>query len=112
MSKREIPIRDASPSDEPGAGGWGSIRGVAPYKLDGRVLTISTQLKSISDHSNIGYFLYDLLVTQDGAGTDRVNKSRSSIAPQPSVKSQCLNNGWLNFGFTSETHCVTYVGGP
>ena len=112
MSKLDIPIRNAfPPSDDPKAQGWGTIRGVAPYKLEGRVLTFSTQLKSITDHFAHQHFFYDILLTHFGSGTQTIDKSKSSIGPQPSVRSQCLDNYWMNFGFTSQAHCIKYIEG-
>ena len=52
-------IRNAYPSDpsDPDAHGWGAIRGTVPYRLDGNVLTFSTPLSMISDHSTDGLLL-------------------------------------------------------
>ena len=51
-------VRNATPSDptDPAAGGWGTVRGVVPYQLNGDVLTFSTPLALISDHSADGHF--------------------------------------------------------
>lgn len=110
ISTFDIPTRNAfPPSNEPKSGGWGTIRGMAPYRLDGKILTISIQLESISDHSANGHFLYNLEVTEFGGLTNFVHNSRSSIAPHPSIKGQCINNGWKNFGFENQGYCIKFV---
>ena len=69
-----IRIRDSEPSvPDPAAGGWGPVRGVVPFTLSGDVLTFSTPLQSISDHSIDGIFAYRLQVGEFGALTNYID---------------------------------------
>jgi hypothetical protein len=59
-------IRNAVPSSsDPAAGGWGTIRGVEPFVLDGNVLTFSAPLSVI--HPTGGLFRYGLESGEFGA---------------------------------------------
>lgn len=76
-------VRNAVPPDpDPAAGGWGSIRGAVPFSLNGSVLTFSTPLQLISDHSTDGRFAYGLQSYQFGALTRSVN-NQSVVVPEP-----------------------------
>jgi hypothetical protein len=47
-----LPIRNAVPPvPDPTGGGWGALRGAVPFSLDGDILTFSTPLPLISNHS-------------------------------------------------------------
>jgi len=111
LTSNLLPIRNAVPPDtDPAASGWGSLRAVVPFQLDRNVLTFSTSLADISDHSVDGHFSYELLLTQYGATSDLV-QSESVVGPSaPSSKDQCMNGGWRNFpGFKNEGDCVSFV---
>jgi hypothetical protein len=107
-----LPVRNSAPPDpDPDAGGWGTIRGVVPYSLDGNVLIFSTSLDLISDHSVDGTFSYELLLTQYGASTQFL-RGESVVRPsRPTSKEQCKNGGWRDFGstFKNQGDCVSFV---
>jgi hypothetical protein len=111
LTSNLLPIRNAVPPDpDPAASGWGSLRAVVPFQLDRNVLTFSTSLADISDHSVDGHFSYELLLTQYGATSDLV-QSESVVGPSaPTSKDQCKNGGWRNFpGFKNEGDCISFV---
>lgn len=60
------------PTDEPGSGGWGPLRGVVPYQLNETVLTFSAPLDMLSDHSQDGNFNSELMLLEYGATSDFV----------------------------------------
>ncbi len=93
-------IRNAYPSDpsDPDAHGWGSIRGKVPYQLDGNVLTFSTPLGMISDHSTDGLFSYLLDIVQYGGSTQIFNPLQSIIRPD------CLGQPATIVGTDSHAH--------
>jgi hypothetical protein len=72
----------APPNPDPASGGWGAIRGSVPFSLDGNVLTFSTPLPLISDHSTDGHFAYRLESYVFG-GTTRSVVSQSTVVPEP-----------------------------
>jgi RTX toxins and related Ca2+-binding proteins len=78
-------IRNSHPTDPtvpPSvSGGWGTVRGVVPYHLDGNVLTFSTPLGLISDHSIDGHFTYDLELYQQAGLTQHFHSLESIIRP-------------------------------
>ncbi len=64
-----IPLRDATgDSADPTSGGWGEIRGLVPYQLDGTKLTFTVSLQGIGDTD--GQFGYALQLGEYGATTD------------------------------------------
>jgi Ca2+-binding RTX toxin-like protein len=63
------------------SGGWGTVRGVVPYQLGGNVLTFSTPLGMISDHSVDGHFTYELGIVQYGGSTQIFVELESLIRP-------------------------------
>lgn len=79
-------IRNSHPTDPtvpPSvSGGWGTTRGVVPYRLDGNVLTFSTPLSMVSDHSSDGHFSYDLEPYQYGGLTQHFQGLESLIRPE------------------------------
>jgi hypothetical protein len=103
-------VRNATPEDptDPAASGWGTLRGVVPYQLDGSVLTFSTPLALISDHSVDGYFSYDLMTAQNGASTLFVRRE-SVVGPGPTTNDQCKNGGWEQFGFRNHGQCIAFI---
>jgi hypothetical protein len=97
---------------DPASGGFGTVRGVVPYRLDGNVMTFSASLGLISDHSTDGHFSYLLATAQYGALTQAL-QGQSVIRPAPPLptsKDQCKNGGWRAFpGFKNQGDCVSYV---
>jgi hypothetical protein len=78
-----IPIRSAVPGvSDPASGGWGAIRDVVPYELNGSLLTFSAPLASLSNHSVDGHFTYDLEVFGFGAEVQSV-RAQTSVVPEP-----------------------------
>ena len=107
-------VRNATPTDPTDppsvSGGWGTVRGEVPYQLNGNVLTFSTPLGLISDHSTDGHFTYDLLITQYGGLTQSLHSLESVVLPTtPTTKAQCKQGGWKQFGFNSQGQCVAFV---
>jgi hypothetical protein len=105
-----LPIRSSvPPATDPAAGGWGHVRAVVPFSLNENVLTFSTSLALISDHSVDGHFSYELLLTQYGGFTQFV-QSESVVRPSsPTSKEQCKHGGWHAFGFENEGECIAFV---
>ena len=65
----QIPFRNESgTSSDPTSGGWGEIRALVPYQLDGAVLTFTATLETIGDID--GQFGYALGLSEYGATTD------------------------------------------
>ena len=65
----QIPFRDESgTSSDPTSGGWGEIRALVPYQLDGAALTFTASLEEIGDLD--GQFGYALHLCEYGATTD------------------------------------------
>jgi hypothetical protein len=108
-------VRDAVGTDpDPASGGWGPVRGAVPYRLEGNVLTFSTPLALISDHSVDGHFSYDLMTTRYGGDPTLFYRGESVVVdgpgPGPTAKEQCKNGGWRNFGvFKNQGDCVSFV---
>jgi hypothetical protein len=104
-------VRNATPSDptDPASGGWGTVRGVVPYQLNGNVLTFSTSLGLISDHSVDGHFSYDLLIAQYGGLTQFFSGLESAVRPRPAAKGECKHGGWKRFGFKNQGQCIAFV---
>jgi hypothetical protein len=79
-----LPVRNSGPPDpDPVSGGWGAVRDMVPYTLNGNVLTFSTSLGLISEHSVDRHFSYELLLTPvrrlDAIPPGRVR--RKTVAP-------------------------------
>jgi len=65
----QIPFRNESgTSSDPTSGGWGEIRALVPYQLDGAALTFTASLEEIGDLD--GQFGYALHLCEYGATTD------------------------------------------
>lgn len=65
----QIPLRNSwGDSSDPTAGGWGEIRALVPYELNGRELTFTAGLEAIGDLD--GRFSYALGLFEYGANTD------------------------------------------
>jgi hypothetical protein len=111
LASGRLPIRNAvPPATDPAAHGWGTVRGVVPFRLSGTVLTFSASLEVISDHSVDGHFSYELLLTQYGGSTQFL-QNNSVVRPSgPTSKAQCKNAGWKTFGvFKNQGECVSFV---
>jgi hypothetical protein len=81
----DINIRNAIPGvSDSAAGGWGAIRDVVPYELNGSLLTFSAPLASLSNHSVDGHFSYDLEVFAFGAEVQSV-QAQTTVIPEPSA---------------------------
>ena len=80
----KIPFRDRlGGSSDPTSGGWGEIRALVPYELDGSSLTFTSSLGvAIGDLD--GSFSYRLLLVEYGASSDSLD-SRASVVPVPSA---------------------------
>ena len=64
----DLRVRNDSPPDpDPNASGWGSIRGIVPFTLNGQTLTFSVP-SSVLNVS--GPFAYTLQLTSYGGGTN------------------------------------------
>jgi hypothetical protein len=80
-----IPVRDATPGvADPHAGGWGAIRGEAPFVLTGTELTFSVPLSVISDHSTDGHFNY-IFQTDVYGGDTQLLTGQSIVSPEPAT---------------------------
>ena len=65
----QIPVRNESgTSSDPTCGGWGEIRALVPYQLDGAALSFTASLEEIGDLD--GQFGYALHLCEYGATTD------------------------------------------
>jgi hypothetical protein len=114
LSSPVLRVRNATPTDPTDppsvSGGWGTVRGVVPYQLTGNVLTFSTPLGLISDHSADGHFTYDLILTQYGGETQFLPGLESVVRSSLTTKSQCRNGGWRNFPqFNNQGQCIAFV---
>jgi hypothetical protein len=76
-----IPVRDRE-GDGGGdqAGGWGPVRALVPFELDGTTLTFTTGLETIGDQD--GRFRYRLITIESGSVTSEVN---AAIIPVPAA---------------------------
>lgn len=76
-----IPVRDRDGdggSDR--AGGWGPVRALVPFDLDGSTLTFTTGLQTLGDAD--GRFRYRLISTEGGSLTSEIN---AAIIPLPAA---------------------------
>lgn len=73
-----IPVRDREGDGGNNAGGWGPVRALVPFDLDGSTLTFTTGLETLGDED--GRFRYRLITTQSGGLTGEVN---AAIIPTP-----------------------------
>jgi hypothetical protein len=79
----EIPFRDTlTHSPDPTSGGWGEIRGLVPYELNGRELLFTASLATIGDLD--GQFGYGLGLFEYGIDTDWVYVPVAGI-PEPTT---------------------------
>ena len=76
-----IPVRERE-GDGGGeqSGGWGPVRAVVPFELDGSTLTFTAGLSAIGDQD--GKFRYRVITIESGAVTSEVN---AAIIPVPAA---------------------------
>jgi hypothetical protein len=75
-----LPVRDREGDGGPNSGGWGPVRALLPFELDGTILTFSSGLTAIGDTD--GRFRYRLFTAQDGALT---GQSVTNVIPLPTA---------------------------
>jgi hypothetical protein len=83
-----IPVRyrepgaggDGGGDDDINAGGWGAVRAVVPFDIDGATLTFTAPLESLGEDD--GRFRYRVFTTEQGATTSEVN---AAIIPLPAA---------------------------
>jgi len=79
----EIPFRDTlTHSSDPTSGGWGEIRGLVPFELNGREVSFTADLATIGDLD--GQFGYGLGLFEYGIDTDWVYVPVAGI-PEPAT---------------------------
>ena len=91
-----IPVRDREGDgggDE--AGGWGPVRALVPFELEGTTLTFTTGLDTIGDQD--GKFRYRVITIESGAVTSEVN---AAIIPVPVA----ISGGLLMLGGAGIAH--------
>jgi hypothetical protein len=74
----EIPIRERDGDGGPDAGGWGPLRGLVPFELDGQTLTFATGLSDLGDTD--GRFRYRLIALENGELT---STAQGAVIPLP-----------------------------
>jgi hypothetical protein len=91
-----IPVRDRE-GDGGGeeAGGWGPVRGFAPFELDGATLAFTTNLQTIADTD--GKFRYRIITIENGSLTSEVS---AAIIPIPVA----LGGGMMMLGGAALVH--------
>jgi hypothetical protein len=62
-----LPIRDRDGIGDDNSGGWGPVRALVPYELEGQTLNFTVGLSAINDTD--GHFRYRLFTTEDGGLT-------------------------------------------
>lgn len=114
ITQEVLRVRNATPQDpttDPAvSGGWGIVRGEVPYHLNRNVLTFSTSLGLISDHSVDGHFSYDLQISHYGGDPHQFFSGlEPAVIPRPAAKDQCKHGGWKRFGFNNQGQCIRFV---
>ena len=78
--------------------------------LNRNVLTFSTSLGLISDHSVDGHFSYDLQISHYGGDPHQFFSGLEPVViPRPAAKDQCKHGGWKRFGFNNQGQCIRFV---
>jgi hypothetical protein len=75
-----IPVRDRDGDGGPDAGGWGPVRALLPFDLDGQTLTFTTGLSDIGDDDS--RFRYRLITIDGGALT---GETQGAVIPLPTA---------------------------
>jgi len=65
-----IPVRDRTGNGGADAGGWGPVRALLPFELDGNTVTFTAPLADLGDST--GSFRYRAFATENGAVTAQV----------------------------------------
>ena len=73
-----LPIREREGDGGPASGGWGPVRTLVPFDVDGSSLTFTAPLASLGDTD--GRFRYRVITTEGGAMTSEIH---AAIIPLP-----------------------------
>jgi hypothetical protein len=73
-----IPIRDREGEADDNSGGWGPVRTVVPYSMNGETITFSVGLSAINDTD--GRFRYRVFTTESGELT---SEAVGAVVPLP-----------------------------
>jgi hypothetical protein len=81
----QVPIRDAAPADvaDLQAGGWGPIRGYAPFTLDESQLTLTAPLSLLGAPD--GDFAYRVFTLRDGSIVSQAQGPSQSVPLPPAI---------------------------
>jgi hypothetical protein len=84
-----IAVRNSSPaSSDPGSGGWGSLRGLLPFTLDGATLSFSAPFSVLTDFENDGVLNFELDSFNYGTVNDHILgtvTTTPAATPEPST---------------------------
>ena len=75
-----IPVRERDGAGGSNAGGWGPVRALLPFEVQGNSLSFTTGLSAIGD--NDGAFRYRVFTTQNGAIT---GQAVGAVIPLPAA---------------------------
>lgn len=75
-----LPIRETTGEGGPDAGGWGPVKTLLPFELDGTTVTFTVPLDELGDAD--GRFRYRAFATENGAITTQVT---GAIVPLPAA---------------------------
>jgi hypothetical protein len=75
-----LPIRERDGDGGPTAGGWGPVRDVVPFNLNGQALTFTTPLGSLGDAD--GVFRYRVFSSDHGTVS---SEARGAVIPLPAA---------------------------
>ncbi len=75
-----LPLRERDGDGGPIAGGWGPVRDVVPFNLDGQTLTFTAPLDSLGDSD--GIFRYRVFSTDHGTVS---SEARGAVIPLPAA---------------------------
>jgi hypothetical protein len=94
-----LPVRDGGDGGGGGggdqSGGWGPVRALVPFEVDGSTLTFTTGLSTIGDQD--GIFRYRVITMENGSLTSEVN---AAIIPVPAA----LGGGVMLLSAAGVTH--------
>ena len=75
-----LPVRDRDGEGGSNAGGWGPVRALLPFEIEGNSLSFTTGLSAIGDHD--GQFRYRVFTTQNGEIT---GQAVGAVIPFPAA---------------------------